>query len=319
MLHGAAAAACPGPALQMQDLGAGLWWIVAASDADADEHNRGHVSHLLLGEDGARVWLLGSGPSPAFARRLACQVHQHFGKPITDVISPWPRPELVLGLAGLGRLRSWAHADVAQAMRQRCPGCVARLKTRLGAAAGDLGTGPVRLPQRLLRGEAGRLGPWRWWRLTRSPGYPVTVWQWQPDDAIHVPRYAPGLLWGSGVPDGRDAQLGALAQATAALARAGAPFAAGAVAWLGEQGSMLAADAPQAHSRYWQLLLAAVRAAQARGDVDSGIAPPIEGLSTAQQQDPRHTLNWQRAWRQTEAEPVARPAASASGPQRSLR
>jgi hypothetical protein len=303
-------AACPGPELRLEPLAPGLWWVPAADDGDADGSNRGHVSHLLVAEDGARLWLVGSGPTPAFGRSLACQVRQRVGRAPTDVISPWPRPELVLGLAGLGGVRSWSHADVARAMRRQCPGCVARLRQRLGDAAGDLGEHPVRVPTRLLHGSSGRLGPWRWWRYSRGPGFAVTVWQLTGTDV----RFAPGLLWGGGVPDGRDAHIATLAAATQALAhRAG-----GTVRWVGEQGPLPDAEAARGQALYWARLIGAVRAAQARGDTDTGTPPPIEGLTAGQAADPRHALNWQRVWRQEEAAASA-AAAAASGPQRSLR
>ena len=289
----AAAGACPPPALRFEPLAPGLWWIPAAG-GDADAANRGQVSNLLLAEDGRRLWLLGSGPTPAFGRALACQVQRQFGRPVTDVVSPWPRPELVLGLAGLGRVRSWAHAEVAAAMRQRCPGCVERLRARLGTAAQDLGAAPVRVPDRHLTGASGRLGPWQWWLLGRGPGFPVTVWEYAGSQA----RYAPGLLWGDGPPDGRDADLDTLERSTRTLAE-GLPDAASARQWLGEQGPPLPADAPQAHLRYWMALRAAVAAAVARGDADSGAPAPIAGFESMLGQ-PRHALNWQRAFRQAE-------------------
>ncbi len=298
-----AALACPGPALSFQALGPGLWWIPAAADGDADGANRGHISHLLLAEDGPRLWLVGSGPTPAFGRRLACQVQQHFGRAVTDVISPWPRPELVLGVAGLGAVRHWAHADVASALRQRCPGCIQGLQARLGAAAGDLAAAgdapaavPVPRPTHRFRGHSGRLGPWQWWRSTRGAGVPLTLWQYRGSDL----RFAPGLLWGSGVPDGRDADIARLAASTAALP-ADVPR------WLGEQGPLLGAEAPAAQADYWRRLRLAIQAALARGDADDGRPPLVDGLAPALAQDPRHALNAQRTWRQEEASEAPSP------------
>jgi hypothetical protein len=297
------AARCPEPQLRFEPLAPGLWQVPAAGTGDADAANRGHVSHLLLAQQGPRLWLVGSGPSPAFGRALACQVRERFGRAPTDVISPWPRPELVLGIAGLGRVRSWAHADVAQAMRARCPGCVERLRARLGGAAVDLGRQPVRVPARLVHGSSGSLGPWRWWLLPRDSGHPVTVWQLQGSEL----RFAPGLLWGSGVPDARDAHVATLAASLAALP-ADVPR------WLGEQGPLLGAEAPAAQARYLALLLAAVRRAQSAGEVDGGRAPAIAGIGPEAAADARHALNWQRAWRQEEEGPPPSPV-----PQRSLR
>jgi hypothetical protein len=277
--------------LHFEPLAAGLWQV-PASEADADAVNRGHITNVLIAQDGSRMWAVGSGPTPAFGRALACQVRARWGRPLSDLISPWPRPEAVLGVAGLGPVRHWAHADVAAAMRSNCPACVPRLRARLGAAAADLGAAPVRVPQHLLRGAMGQLGPWHWWRLSRGPQHPVTVWQFKGSGLV----FAAGLLWGSGVPDGRDADVAQLLQSTTALL--GQPLPPG-VRWLGEQGAVLPAPAAQEQARYWHLLTQAVGLGLARGDADTGTPPPIAGLQE-QAADPRHALNWQRAWRQAE-------------------
>ena len=169
----AQAAACPGPALRFVPLATGVW-LVPAADGESDTINRGQVSNLVLVHQAPRWWALGSGPSPAFGRALACQLRRRLGGVVTDVISPWARPELVLGVGGLAGPawavggppprgvhppaplppavlpRHWAHAAVAQAMAEQCPHCVDRLHQRLGPAAADLGDNPIHLPVHLL-------------------------------------------------------------------------------------------------------------------------------------------------------------------------
>jgi hypothetical protein len=236
------------------------------------------------------LWLLGSGPSPAFGRRLSCAVQEQFGRAPTDVVSPWPRPELVLGLAGLPEVRAWAHVAVAQAMRASCPGCAERLRLRMGTAADDLGHDPVRVPDRTVEGSIGALGPWRWQLQSRGAGHPVTVWEHR---ATGV-RDAPGLLWGGSAPDGRDADLDTLAASTAALAREPA------TRWVGEQGAPLDTAAVQPQLRYWDWLLAAARRGVEDNDDETQlpVAPPeLQALAAS----PMHALNWQRAWRQAES------------------
>jgi len=322
-----AAAACRGLAQPLVALGPGLWWLPAVA-GDSQAGNRGRVSNLLLLREGpgrgARWWLLGSGPSPAFGRALACQLQRQLGARVTDVISPWARPELVLGVAGLqaasgAPIRHWAHAEVAQAMAVQCPHCVERLALRLGPAAADLGADPIRLPGLRLQGDQGRLGPFDWWTLPRSAGRVVTVWRLaQPGrPALWL---APGLLQGEGgvgPPDGRDADLALLAQSAqrlAALAAADGP----AARFIGEQGPPLPADAPLQHARYWTDLLAQARAAVERGDDETAPPPAWPGLPAGWAQAPWHALNWQRAWRQVEAEvlaaPVPAPSPAASAP-----
>jgi hypothetical protein len=284
-------AACPGLAWTIEPIGPQLWQVRGAA-GEADAANRGRVSNLLLYREGGRTWLLGSGPSPASGRVLACQLRQQLGLRVTDVIAPWARPELVLGQRAFAGARRWAHADVAAAMRRQCAGCIERLRQRLGRAAQDLRPGDATWPDHLLRGEQGRLGPWRWWRLARAEGSVVTLWQ-LPDGTAS----AHGLLWADGPPDGRDADLQVLQQATARLPALAQPPA---TRWLPEQGPLLAADAPAAQVAYWQALQAAVDAAVARGEAYAGAAPPPLDLSPRWAQHPRHALNWQRAWRQAE-------------------
>ncbi|MEK8049335.1 hypothetical protein AACH10_03695 [Ideonella sp. DXS22W] len=304
--------------MRIETLGPGLWWV-PAQPGEADAANRGQVSNLVLAADppdagpataGARLWLLGSGPSPAFGRRLACQVRRQLGRPITDVVSPWARPELVLGAKGVvaGRaVRHWAHAEVARAMAEQCPHCVQRLRARLGTAAVDLGPSPIPRPTALLQGEQGTLGPWRWWRLPRSDGRVVTVWRAQ----AQAMWFAPGLLsgaGGSGPPDGRDADLALLAASAGRLAElASDTDASSAPRFLGEQGAPQPADAARQLQAYWLELLAQARAALERGEADTAPAPAWPGLPAGWAGHPWHALNWQRAWRQVEPSVLAAP------------
>lgn len=330
------ALACQGLPQPLQPLAPGVWWWPAAL-GDSQAANRGQVSNLVLvrepppsgppggppsgpgaGQPGGRGtavrwWLLGSGPSPAFGRRLACQLRRQLGARVSDVISPWARPELVLGVAGLQHarrggpvVRHWAHAQVARAMALNCPHCVDRLRLRLGTAAADLGDDPIRLPDQLLHGDHGRLGPFTWWWLPRTQGLGTTVWRLalpgQP-----VLWLAHGLLQGDGPPDGRDADLAVLQQASArlaALAAADGP----AARFVGEQGPLLPAAAPAQHARYWADLLAAAEAAVLRGDDETAAPPAWPGLPGGWAAAPWQLLNWQRAWRQAEAAVLAAPA-----------
>lgn len=290
----ARAAPCEGPPPRIDALAPGLWWVPAAP-GDASPHNRGQVSNLLLAAEGPRLWLIGSGPSPAFGRALACAVQARWQRRVTDIVTPWARPEAVLGLAAWPGARRWAHAEVAAAMAARCTACVAGLRERLGEAAADLGEDPVRIPDRLLDGAQGRLGPFAWWRLARAEGVPVTVWR----HAASGVAFAPGLLWGDAAPDGRDADLARLAQATAALKGLRAD-AGPARRWLGEQGGPQDARAPRQAAAYWAALQAAVAAGLTRGDDGQAVPATLPGVSPRLTADPRHALNWQRAWRQSE-------------------
>lgn len=295
----ASRAACPGPAVTLQPMGGGVWWA-AAADGDADPANRGVVSNRLVVRDGARVWLLGSGPSPAAGAALACALRERLGWRVTDVVNPWARPELVLGNPAFPAARLWAHAEVAVAMRDACARCEARLRQRLGAAAADLGDAPIRVPTQLLQGDAGRLGPFDWWRLLRAAGSPVVVFRIRGRDLW----VAQGLLWADGPPDLRDAELHTL---RSALARLEALAGDGEARWMPEQGAWLGRSGPRDHGAYLQALTEAVRSRQAAGAAETDAAPALPGLAEAMGRGTRPALNWQRAWRQLEDEGFGPP------------
>ncbi|MFM2120159.1 MAG: hypothetical protein RL722_1627 [Pseudomonadota bacterium] len=309
-------------------------WAARGTAGEASAANRGATSNLLVVADGHRRWLLGSGPTPAWGRQFAAVVRQETGATPSDVIAPWPRPELVLGSAGMGgagvrdaHLRRWAHRAVDAAMRERCPHCIDRLAARLGLAAIDLEPRSAlpALANHLLDGQSGRLGPWRWWLLwrTRTPGalQPVTVWH-LPADGLWA---APGLLWTDGPPDLRDSRLADQLQALDALARIRAevadaarsthPARAGAEAWWPEQGEPGDASLIATHRHYWQALADAVRATWEGGGNETDAPPALPGVATNWLAHERHALNWQRAWREVEADDAAAPAPSpASAP-----
>jgi hypothetical protein len=305
------AQACPEPALEIRPMAPGVWWIPGAA-GDSNATNRGAVSNLLAVRDGGRLWLLGSGPSLRYGHALACQLEQRSGLPVSDVIAPWARPELVLGQAALPTARRWAHADVARAMQERCPHCIERLRLRLGDAAHDLGDARVSLPDHLLHGDAGQLGPWRWWRLERSPATAVTIWA--------LPRAglatAHGLLWADGAPDLRDSEVGhfaAAAQALVALEHGemthtgSGPTPGAAPLWLPEQGPWQI-GAPTALQHYVRGLLRAVQAAQDAGASETEVVATLPGVADGVTRSERHALNWQRAWREAEARSFGAPA-----------
>ncbi|MEY2874908.1 MAG: hypothetical protein RLZZ373_2279 [Pseudomonadota bacterium] len=291
-----AAAPCRGPAIPVQRLASGAW-LVPGATGDTTPANRGAISNLLAVRDGTRLWLVGSGPSVAYARSLDCQLRRVTGLRVTDVVAPWPRPELVLGQAGLLGARRWAHEDVAAAMQERCPRCIERLRLRLGMSARDLGTGAVALPQHRLHGDSGTLGPLRWRRLQRAGTTTVTLWC--------LPRArlttAHGLLWAEGAPDLRDADSAILERAWQQLAASGTGTGTGGMRWIPEQGPVQPTDAPVGHLQYLAALHTAVDAAQSRGTPESDPAPALPGVSTPINRSARHQLNWQHAWREAEA------------------
>lgn len=298
-MPGAALAATPAcDLLDLQALARDVW-LVPATGAESDARNRGHASHLLLVRDGARLWVVGSGPTPAFGARLRCTARQRLARVPTDVLVPWARAELALGIRGLAAPRTWAHVQVAEAMAEQCATCVDRLRQRLGPAAVDLGDDPVRLPQRRLQGSAGRLGPFDWWVLPRSAGRVVTVLHHRVSGVMS----AHGLLWGDGPPDARDADLRLLAEAVTRLPALGHPG----TRWVGENGPLLDDAGVRAQGDYLRALRQAAHDALVLGQQELD-APPLVGHE-AITGHARHALNWQRAWRQVEPQVLATPPA----------
>lgn len=271
--------------LPLQPLAPRLW-LVAALGEDSDATNRGQSSHLLVARDGSRWWVVGTGPTPAFGARLACTLRRRPGPAVVDALVPWAHAEVALGARGLAPGRLWAHAQVAAAMAEQCPTCVDRLRQRLGAAAADLGADPVRLPDHLLQGESGRIGPFDWWVLLRTEGRVVTVLRHRASGLMT----APGLLWGDGPPDLRDSDLAHVQGALARLQALGSA----ATRWVGDSGALLSAAGLAAQADYVQALRVAARQGVEQGLVEQ--APP----ATVWSAHPRHRLNWQRAWRQAE-------------------
>ncbi len=298
-LCGAAAAAatparCPGPERTWVELGTDAW-LVRGEAGEADEHNRGRVTNQVLARDGARLWLIGAGTTPAAARALACQVRQRLGRGISDVLVPYARGEQTLGLSGFAGARQWAHERVPELMRRQCAACVEMMRERLGAAAVDLGPNPIRIPAHVLRGTEGSAGPWQWWALPRADDQVALVLRHR-----RQPLWlAPGWLWDEATPpDARSADVDKLGSATRRAAELAAADGTGA-RWVGEQGGVQDAGALPRVAAYWAALQQAAAGPVARGEL-LGAAAPLPSLPPAWNTHPQHALNWQRAWRQAE-------------------
>jgi hypothetical protein len=298
----ASLAACPGPEVEVRRWGDDLWWL-PGSPGDATAANRGQVVNAIAVRQGDTLWLIGSGPSPIVGAAIACRLLAVTGLAVTDVVAPWARPEAVLGNRAFAGATLWALSEVAAAMRQRCVRCIARLQSRLGEAAADVSDSAIVIPDHLLVGESGTVGPLRWWRLTRDSDQVVTVFR-----LLDRPYwFAPGLLWSASPPDGRDADIVTMGKSTQALLNLAAADGASAH-WLGEQGPPASADLTQRHVDYWAALLAAVDRSVERGDNETAPPPAQAGLPPEWSSHPWHGFNWQRAWRQSEDRLLGAPA-----------
>lgn len=296
--------ACAGPEVSFEALAPGLW-RVPPTGLESDASSRGRIHNLLLARHEGGLWLLGSGPSPVFARALQCQAQARLGLPLVAVVNPLAKSELVMGNSGLAGVAVWAPEPVAQAMQLQCAGCEERLRARLGPAAVDLGHEPVSMPRQLLQGSTGQLGPYAWRLLQRGPQSTSSVWTWTAP--AQTPVHASfGLLGDDAAPpDVSDSSITQLAQALAELLQA-APT--GPASWLPDHGQLLGREQLQAQLAYWQLLWRAAEQGVAAGHTAlEPPAPPPGAPLPAWWQHPRHALNWQRAWRQAEEAELMRP------------
>ncbi|MEO8804805.1 MAG: hypothetical protein ABI433_01890 [Burkholderiaceae bacterium] len=283
-------------------------WHVAAARGEANESNRGATIALLLARDGARLWLVGSGPTPAFGAALDCAIRRTLGRRVTDVINTRAAPELALGNPAFDGARLWALPEVIDAMHTRCGGCLERLAGRLGAAGLSLRAQDIRVPFLPVasRGAmAGRLGPFDWRKLARAPGEPVLVLRHRTSRII----VAQGLLWADDVPDLRETRSDTLLASLRSLQH----FTLGARV-LGEQGDVAKPAAIAANIAYLEALHRAVDAALARGDVQgaAGLGIELPAFAELPGYAARHALNVQHVWREREL----RSFDTAPGPRR---
>jgi hypothetical protein len=270
-------------------------WRVAAQRGEPDAVNRGETTQLVVAleatRQGARVWLIGSGPSPAYGARLACAVARSVGHAVTDVVNTRAAPELAMGNVAFPLARLWALPDVIATMRARCVTCLERLKSRIGVAGESLQNDLIRPPDSAV--QARRLGPFDWRSLARMKGENVLVLRHRADRIV----VAQGLLWEGDVPDLHEAQIDVMAPSLRSLQQ----FAQGA-RWLGEQGELTGPSAIANHLRYLTQLRAAVWAQLQRGEVQgaSGVTAELPEFSSLPSYAARHPLNVQRVWRELE-------------------
>ena len=274
-------------------------WRVAAITGEPNADNGGLTSQLLVATEGQKVWLAGTGPTPAFAQALACTIRRVLGRRVTDVINTRAAPELVMGNSAFSTARLWALPPVISAMHARCLQCQTRLKARIGAAGASLVPGTIRVATRPITAsppglpEPFFLGPFEWRALLRAPGEYALVLRHRQDRLV----LAQGLLWPGDVPDLQDTQIETLTASWQQLF----DFA-GDDALLGEQGNLASASDLRLHTDYLAQLRAAVWAALQSGqsfDPASDILalPGFQGLPSYSL---RHPLNVQRVWRELE-------------------
>ena len=284
----------------LESIGTGVW-RVAAARGEPTPANGGATAQLVLAIEGDRLWLIGTGPTPAFGTALACSIEQSTGRHVTDVIVTRAAPELAMGNLAFAGARLWALPDVIEAMRARCGQCMARSRARLGAAGESLLDEAIRVPDSGI-GAAhqtpGRIGPFEWLGVERAPGEHLLVLK------LTIPHASPlviaqGLLWPGDVPDLHDTQSVAMLTSLRALQAF-----AGNARLLGEQGDIAQPAEIGRHIDYIESLQSAVRGHLARGDVQGAAGSEVDlpAFSALPGYALRHPLNVQHVWRELEPE-----------------
>lgn len=287
-------AACSGDLPRLQALGPATWWVAAARGAP-DPGNGGVTVQALVARDGeARIWLVGSGPTPAYGARLACAIQAATGAAVTDIVDTRAAPELAMGSVAFAGARIWALPDVMRVMQARCATCQANLKAEIGAVAGaSLVPASIRAPTRSVgEGDRGSVGPFDWIAFERAPGERVLVLRHRADHVV----VAQGLVWAGDVPDLRNLSTAMLERSLVALE----DWIGSSDALLGEQGGVADARALRRELDYLAALRGVVAPALARGDLlgqDALELPPYAALPSYAQ---RHPLNVQHLWAELE-------------------
>ncbi len=293
----AAAAACPGLPLPVLEPVAPQVWRVAAAEGESSPDNGGLVTESVLVQERDRLWLVGSGPTPARGQALACAVEAALGRKVSDVINTRAHPELAMGNTAFAAARVWALDDVARAMDKRCRDCLARLAQRIGGAGARLDDSAIRVPDKRLGADGasqGQLGPFQWWALARAKGERTLVLRLRERPIV----IAQGLVWPGAVPNLRDTESTLMLESLRALRG----IAKGAITVLGEQGPTGTTDDINSHMDYLVSLRAAVRAHVRNGaDANAGLAAislPMFGARLGNGEI--DALNRQRVWRELE-------------------
>lgn len=292
-----AAAACAAPTLPVLEPVAPQVWRVAAAEGESTPDNGGLVTESVLVQGRDRLWLVGSGPTPARGEALACAVEATLGRKVTDVINTRAHPELAMGNTAFPAARVWALDDVARAMDKRCRDCLARLAQRIGGAGARLDDSAIRVPDSRLGADGasqGRLGPFLWWALPRATGERTLVLRLLEQPIV----IAQGLVWPGAVPNLRDTDSQTLLDSLRALRG----IARGAITVLGEQGPTGTTDDIGSHMDYLVSLRAAV-SAHVRDGTDANAAMASISLpmfAARVGHGEIDALNRQRVWREME-------------------
>ncbi|RQO63486.1 hypothetical protein DBR47_02855 [Paucibacter sp. KBW04] len=292
---------------QLLPVGPGLWRIAAAR-GEPNASNGGLTSQLFVAQDAKApesLWLVGSGPTPAFGARLACALQTQFQRLPSELINSRATPELAMGNIAFEPARIWALPEVMALMNKRCQMCQDKLRAKLGPVVGaSLLPETIRTPKQAV--QAPELGPFDWLNLDRGMGEHVLVLRHRDSGTV----LAQGLVWVGDVPDLQKSRSDLFLLALRSLQKF-----AGSARLLGEQGEAEQNAAGQTgslarHIAYIEALRAKVwaqlQAGQALDVQDPRLALPE--FAALPSYALRHPLNLQHLWKELEPQ-LFQPAA----------
>jgi glyoxylase-like metal-dependent hydrolase (beta-lactamase superfamily II) len=213
-LWGAAAPAQAGPAeapdcgqagaVPWQRLAPGVWVWPSALPSDISALNAGHVAPTSVVIDGGEALVIDPGPSHQHGLRVRASLACRFQARVRWIVNTHAHAENVLAnsafadLLAAGRLEILASAPTREAMRRRCPDCLASLSAKLGADA--MAGMQIVLPSRTLtEGEVLRVGRHRLRVMRVEQGHTegdLVLWS-----ARERLLWAGGLVYGERVPE----------------------------------------------------------------------------------------------------------------------
>ena len=200
-----------------QPLAPGVWvWEGDGGDIGAD--NAGHVAPTSVVVAGQQAMVIDPGPSHGHGVRVRRSVACRFGARVRWVVNTHAHAENVLGNSafeeqlaqGQGTMQVVASAATRQAMRERCPDCLASLTDRVGTTA-MAGTRIV-LPTRAVKpGDALPVGREVLQVLAVEQGHSEgDLVLWWPERRV---LWAGGLVYGQRIPELSQGRVDAWLQA----------------------------------------------------------------------------------------------------------
>lgn len=137
-----------------QPVAPGVWAWPPAQPTAPGPGNAGHVQAISVLVDRGEAMVVDPGPSLRHGQRVRASIECRFKARVRWVVNTHAHAENVLGNAAFADLQDQGQAEIAanastlEAMRQRCPACLANMQLTVGDAA-MRGTG-ITLPRRVL-------------------------------------------------------------------------------------------------------------------------------------------------------------------------